>query len=35
MHLSRPVTLVHFLSVGDRFSLSGSSITDSATELNL
>ncbi|MBP2300958.1 UTRA domain-containing protein [Azospirillum picis] len=35
MHLSRPVTLVHFLSAGDRFSLSGASITDSATELNL
>ncbi|WP_245636814.1 UTRA domain-containing protein [Azospirillum thiophilum] len=35
VHLNRPITLVHFLSVGDRFSLSGSSITDSATELNL
>ncbi|RUQ68438.1 UTRA domain-containing protein [Azospirillum doebereinerae] len=35
VHLNRPITLVHFLSVGERFSLSGSSITDSATELNL
>ncbi len=35
VHLNRSITLVHFLSVGERFSLSGSSITDSATELNL
>ncbi|MBP2232907.1 GntR family histidine utilization transcriptional repressor [Azospirillum agricola] len=35
VHLNRAITLVHFLSVGDRFSLSGASITDSATELNL
>lgn len=35
VHLNRTITLVQFLSVGERFSLSGPSITDSATELNL
>ncbi len=34
VHLNRPVTQVHFLSVGERFALSGASITSTATELN-